>query len=169
MFSLIRPNRLLKDSLMSHQRQELSPNSILTRSSKSLWYYVFLLLLQCTITLKYNLISEASVDVLKSLLRASAWISVLWLLYILPKWQWLRKTNLSLGLFISIALFLIEYFLLARYSTVYTVGIAFILAGTNLSEVEEFCQNSFFFVAFVTPIIYILLSSDIVWYSMAYK
>lgn len=158
MFSLIRPNRLLKDSLMSHQRQELSPNSILTRSSKSLWYYVFLLLLQCTITLKYNLISEASVDVLKSLLRASAWISVLWLLYILPKWQWLRKTNLSLGLFISIALFLIEYFLLARYSTVYTVGIAFILAGTNLSEVEEFCQNSFFFVAFVTPIIYILLS-----------
>ncbi len=132
-------------------------NSLIDRSYRSLWLYVFMILLQGIVAYDYAQQLGEVVSVSKCLVRASLWVSLSWVLYVLPRNKWLRRGSLMLGLVFSIFAFVLEEFLLSRYSTVYTVAIAYILAGTNSNEAEEFRQNALPLMVILRPLVTIIM------------
>lgn len=116
-----------------------------------------MILLQGIVAYDYAQQLGEVVSVSKCLVRASLWVSLSWVLYVLPRNKWLRRGSLMLGLVFSIFAFVLEEFLLSRYSTVYTVAIAYILAGTNSNEAEEFRQNALPLMVILRPLVTIIM------------
>lgn len=120
-----------------------------------------MILLQGIVAYDYAQQLGEVVSVSKCLVRASLWVSLSWGLYVLPRNKWLRRGSLMLGLVFSIFVFVLEEFLLSRYSTVYTVAIAYILAGTNSNEAEEFRQNALPLMVILRPLVTIIVAVGI--------
>lgn len=125
------------------------------RLGSSMWVFIISLILQMSVNVyfidsTYALLPEGENTIIgvslfgtliRSLFRSLFWSSLLWwLAAVFEKSSIGRKIY---SLFVSLVMLttlLIESFLLYKYETVYTLGIAQIVAGTNPNEIKEWSQ-----------------------------